>query len=80
MPEAHAQHPADSPASKDPGTSPGAFRTHLARGTVLGFDFGLARTGVATGELETGHASPLTTIHADSASRRFEVISRLITE
>lgn len=50
------------------------------RGTVLGFDFGLARIGVATGELETRHASPLTTIHAEKNDERFKTIADLIRE
>ena len=51
-----------------------------SRGSLLGFDFGLARTGVAVGELETGHASSLTTIHADANNARFEAIQALIDE
>ena len=51
-----------------------------ARGTLLGFDFGLARIGVATGELETGQASALTTVHAESDSARFQAIAALIAE
>ena len=50
------------------------------RGSLLGFDFGLARTGVAVGELETGHAGPLTTIHADANGPRFDAIAALIDE
>jgi putative Holliday junction resolvase len=50
------------------------------RGTVLGFDFGLARIGIATGELETGQASALTTIQAESGAERFAAIARLIAE
>jgi len=51
-----------------------------ARGTLLGFDFGLARIGVASGELETGHASALTTVHAEANAERFAAIARLIAE
>jgi putative Holliday junction resolvase len=51
-----------------------------ARGTLLGFDFGLARIGVASGELETGRASALTTVHEESNERRFAAIARLIEE
>lgn len=54
---------------------------HLpARGTLLGFDFGLARIGVAVGELETGQASPLTTVHEAGDARRFAAIGKLIAE
>lgn len=51
-----------------------------ARGTLLGFDFGLARIGVATGELETGHASALHTLHGEASAPRFAAIERLIDE
>ena len=51
-----------------------------ARGTVLGFDFGLARIGIASGELETCQASALTTVHEESNERRFAAIARLIEE
>jgi len=50
------------------------------RGCILGFDFGLARIGVATGELETGLASPLTTLAARANDLRFAAIARLIAE
>jgi putative Holliday junction resolvase len=51
-----------------------------ARGCLLGFDFGIARVGVATGEIETGLANPLATIALTSNTARFEAISRLIHE
>lgn len=51
-----------------------------ARGTLLGFDFGLARIGVATGELETGQASALVSLHEESNEARFAAIGRLIAE
>ncbi|MCL1824586.1 MAG: Holliday junction resolvase RuvX [Betaproteobacteria bacterium] len=50
------------------------------RGCLLGFDFGLARIGVATGEIETGLASPLATIALESSAARFDAIARLIEE
>ncbi len=51
-----------------------------ARGTLLGFDFGLARIGVAVGELETAQASPLTTVHEEAGALRFAAIGKLIAE
>ncbi|MBT0959738.1 Holliday junction resolvase RuvX [Denitromonas iodatirespirans] len=51
-----------------------------ARGTVLGFDFGLARIGVAVGEFETGRASALTTIATEANTERFAAVARLIDE
>lgn len=50
------------------------------RGCLLGFDFGLARIGVATGELETGIASPLVTLALDANDLRFAAIARLVKE
>ncbi len=59
--------------------APGASH-HPARGTVLGFDFGLARIGVAVGEFETAQANALTTIHAEGNRARFDAIGALINE
>ena len=52
----------------------------LERGTVLAFDLGLKRTGVASGELGIGIAHPLSVIHAQSADARFAAIEKLIRE
>lgn len=49
-------------------------------GTVLAFDLGLKRTGVASGELSIGIAHPLTVVHADSTDARLDAIARLIAE
>lgn len=49
-------------------------------GTLLGFDFGTARIGVATGETETRLAQPLTTIHGEVNAHRFGEIEKLIKE
>ena len=49
-------------------------------GTVLAFDLGLKRTGVASGELGIGVAHPLTVIHTTSPGERLEHISRLIQQ
>lgn len=58
----------DTPAPLPPG------------GTVLAFDFGLSRIGVATGELETGQASPLATLAEESNNGRFSAIATLLEE
>ena len=50
------------------------------RGTLLCFDFGLARIGVAVGELETSQASPLETISEEARAPRFAAIERLLAE
>lgn len=49
-------------------------------GTVLAFDFGEKRIGVATGETLLGSAHPLTVIHAESNDDRFAAIGKLIDE
>lgn len=52
----------------------------LNKGTVLGFDFGEKRIGVAVGELETGLATPLLTIAEEATDRRFQQIENLLNE
>ncbi|HRP98791.1 MAG TPA: Holliday junction resolvase RuvX [Rhodocyclaceae bacterium] len=64
MPEAAWPHPAALPT----------------RGSLLAFDFGLARIGIAVGELETGQANPLTTLRDESGAARFAAIAKLIGE
>ena len=49
-------------------------------GTVLAFDFGLRRTGVAVGELSLGIAHPVATIDTADRTERMERIARLVDE
>jgi putative Holliday junction resolvase len=49
-------------------------------GTILAFDFGEKRIGVATGETMLASAHPLTVIHAESNDDRFAAISKLVAE
>lgn len=49
-------------------------------GTVLAFDFGLQRIGVAMGERMIGSARALETIAAPDNDSRFKAIARLIQE
>ena len=49
-------------------------------GTVLAFDFGEKRIGVAVGELQLLQAHPLTTIHGEANAERFTSIAALIQE
>ena len=49
-------------------------------GTVLAFDFGEKRIGVATGETLLGSAHPLAVIRAESNDDRFAQIGKLIAE
>jgi putative Holliday junction resolvase len=48
-------------------------------GTLLGFDFGPAKIGVAVGQTLTGTASPLETLRAVQQHPDWDGISRLIT-
>jgi len=50
------------------------------RGTILAFDFGTKRIGVAVGERATGIAHPLTTIESEKTAERFAAIAALIDE
>ncbi len=52
----------------------------MPEGTVLAFDFGAKRIGVATGESLLGSAHPLTVIHAESNDARMAAIGSLIAE
>ncbi len=53
---------------------------NLRTGTVLAFDFGERRIGVAVGEAQVGVAHPLDTIDAPSNDVRFTRIEALIRE
>ncbi len=53
---------------------------HPHIGTVLAFDFGERRVGVAVGELELGIAHPLETIDAAANDVRFARIAALVLE
>jgi len=74
MSEASKSHP------KTPQHS--ELRTqHSARtGTVLAFDFGTRRIGVAVGDFETRIAHPLTSITQAENRARFAAIERLTAE
>jgi putative holliday junction resolvase len=49
-------------------------------GTVLSFDFGTRRLGVAVGDLALRIAHPLETIHAESDRARLDRVARLVEE
>lgn len=52
----------------------------LASGTILAFDFGIRRIGVAVGESMIGLAHPLTEISGEGAEPRFAAIEKVIAE
>ena len=74
----------DGLKAKSQGSSPTRHSSLVTRhprtGTVLAFDFGTKRTGVAVGDFETRLAHPLTTITAADSRARFAGIGRLIAE
>jgi putative holliday junction resolvase len=49
-------------------------------GTVLAFDFGTRKIGVAVGDTSVGVAHPLTTIRGEATAPRFAAIAALVTE
>ena len=65
-----------------PDSLPGSVaQVHDFRsGTVLAFDFGERRIGVAVGELQLGVAHPLATIDAEANDVRFARIEALVNE
>ena len=72
-------------SAKNPGTNSTRHSTPDTRhspgtGTVLAFDFGTKRIGVAVGDIETRIAHPLTRIAAADNRARFAAIERLIAE
>lgn len=52
----------------------------VQQGTVLAFDFGEKRIGVAVGERSLAQAHPLTTIRSEANAERFAAIAALIGE
>lgn len=55
-------------------------KSKVQSGTVLAFDFGERRIGVAVGEHLINSANPLTTIDNESNEIRFAAITQLINE
>jgi len=49
-------------------------------GTILGFDYGAKRVGIAVGETSTGIANPLGAIEAEANEARFAAIDRYVDE
>jgi len=65
---------------RDSGGPAGAFAPVPSRGTILAFDFGVKRIGVAVGELELRQAHPLAVIGAAEAFTRWQAIGALFSE
>lgn len=56
---------------------PGTVR---AAQTILGFDFGAKRIGVAVGNTLTSHAQALTTLHVESNAARLGAVAQLVAQ
>ena len=54
--------------------------TAIPQGTLLAFDFGTKRIGVAIGNPLSATARPLTTLHGEKNEQRFAEIGELIRE
>jgi putative Holliday junction resolvase len=67
----------DGPAPGEPGSARAAVAPPR---TLLGFDFGTRRIGVALGNTLTGAARPLEILDSAPADRRFERIGALIRQ
>lgn len=52
----------------------------MMEGTLIGFDFGSRRIGVAVGETSTRIASPLGAIEGEANDARFDAIGRIVDE
>jgi len=63
-----------------PSHHPSPITHHPRTGTVLAFDFGTRRIGVAVGDFETRLAHPLAIVAASDTRARFGAIERLIAE
>ncbi len=59
---------------------PSGMAAPLPSGTLLAFDFGTKRIGVAIGNTISGTARPLTTLHGEQKDQRFQAIAALIRE
>ncbi len=60
--------------------SPAAADAPALSGTLIGFDFGEKRLGVAVGETATRLAHPVTAIAEEATEARFAAIARLVAE
>ncbi|MCX7227981.1 MAG: Holliday junction resolvase RuvX [Burkholderiales bacterium] len=68
------------PESRGGGAAPDTVPGRAAPETLLGFDFGMRRIGVAIGNTLTGDARPLAIVEAVPVDRRFERIAALLRD
>ena len=67
------------PAAGPSGPGAGATQDPVC-GTVLAFDFGTKRIGIAVGETATGIASPLGAVEGEANAARFARIDAIVAE
>lgn len=63
-----------------PGMPEGVSQTFTPQGTLLAFDFGTRRIGIAVGNTLLRSANPLTTINDEKTDTRFARIEALLQE
>jgi len=80
MPSAQRRPGSSRAAAGAPAPQPSPHSRSESSGTVLAFDYGEKRVGVAVGELCVGVAHPLTTVHAEGRQRQIAALAPLITE
>jgi putative Holliday junction resolvase len=81
MPDARRQKTEDKGDIKTHGnnTQPSVLSPQFS-GTLLAFDFGTKRIGIAVGNTVLRRASPLTTINEEKTEARFAAIAALVNE
>ena len=68
-------HPEARPTPRDDRPEAGKLS-----GTLIGFDFGTRRLGVAVAETSNGIAHPLTGLDSEANDRRFALIEKLVLD
>jgi putative Holliday junction resolvase len=81
MPDVRRQRTEDRGQDKTHGSNTRSpVLSPLSSGTLLAFDFGTKRIGIAVGNTVLRRASPLTTINEEKTEARFAAIAALLDE
>lgn len=76
----HPSTTANPTEASAPSTALAGETSRAKKGTILAFDFGEKRIGVAVGDLAVGIAHPLSTVSAQDNRTRFAAIAQLVQE